>query len=41
MGTSFNPSLNAVGTISMGMSLFLLLCIFALKSLAERKVKAW
>lgn len=40
MGTSFNPSLNAVGTLSMGVSLVLLLSIFALKSFADRKIRA-
>jgi spermidine/putrescine transport system permease protein len=39
MGSSFNPSLNAVGTVSMLISAVLLLSIFLLKSLADRKVQ--
>jgi len=38
MGTSFNPSLNAVGTVSIGISAVLLVSIFALKGLADRMI---
>ena len=40
MGTSFNPSLNAVGTLSIGVSAVLLFGVFALKSISDYRVQA-
>jgi spermidine/putrescine transport system permease protein len=39
MGTSFNPSLNAVGTLSIGISSVLLFSIFVFKSISDYKAR--
>lgn len=40
MGTSFNPSLNAVGALSIGVSAVLLFGVFAFKSISNYKIRA-
>ncbi len=40
MGTSVNPSLNAIGTVSIGVSTILLFGVFALKIISDYKTRA-